>query len=78
MFTVMFLGMLRGFKHIKHIYRNTDIGGNATGSLGKHTDTLLKTYTLLCRSHKTIPKHKHPSLDFPTSHFSFSFFFLFA
>ncbi|CAB1418928.1 unnamed protein product [Pleuronectes platessa] len=27
----MFQGMLRGFKHIKHIYRNTDIG-NAMGS----------------------------------------------
>lgn len=30
MFTVMFQGMLRGFKHIKRIYRNTDIG-NAVG-----------------------------------------------
>lgn len=30
MFAVMFPGMLRGFKHIKRIYRNTDIG-NAVG-----------------------------------------------
>lgn len=34
MFTVMFQGMLRGFKHIKRIYRNTDIG-NAAGR-GRH------------------------------------------
>lgn len=40
MFTVMFQGMLRGFKHIKHIYRNTDIGN----AMGSHTDTLLKTH----------------------------------
>lgn len=31
MFTVMFPGMLRGFKHIKSVYRNTDIGENAVG-----------------------------------------------
>lgn len=30
MFTVMFRGMLRGFKHIKRVYRNTDFG-NAAG-----------------------------------------------
>lgn len=35
MFTVMFQGMLCGFKCIKHIYRNTDIG-NAMGSR-RHT-----------------------------------------
>jgi len=43
MFTVMFQSMLRGFKHIKHIYRNTDIG-NAMGSHTKGTDILLKTH----------------------------------
>lgn len=43
MFTVMFQGMLRGFKHIKHIYKNTDIG-NAMGSHTKGTDTLPKTH----------------------------------
>lgn len=50
MFTVMFQGMLRGFKHIKHIYRNTDIG-NAMGSHTKGTDILLKTHMP-----KTLPR----------------------
>lgn len=43
MFTVMFQGMLRGFKRIKHIYRNTDIG-NAMGSPVKGTDTQPKPH----------------------------------
>lgn len=50
MFTVMFQGMLRGFKHIKHIYRNTDIG-NAVGSRTKGTPENTHTYTLP----KTLP-----------------------
>lgn len=54
MFTVMFQGMLRGFKHIKHIYKNTDIG-NAIGRHTKGTDTLLKTHmptALPCKWHR--------------------------
>lgn len=39
MFTVMFQGMLRGFKHIKHIYRNTDIGN----AMGIHTKGYRRT-----------------------------------
>lgn len=62
MFTVMLQGMLRGFKHIKRIYRNTDIG-NAMGSHTKGTDILLKnthTHTCprLCHMHKHKEKRK--------------------
>lgn len=54
MFTVMFQGMLRGFKHIKHIYRNTDIG-NAMGSPTKryrHTPENTHAHDCAMSTHK--------------------------
>lgn len=61
MFTVMFQGMLRGFKHIKRIYRNTDIG-NAAGR-SRH----IPKNTLACDCNMTPHKQNKTNKEFCVS-----------
>lgn len=69
MFTVMFRGMLRGFKHIKRISRNTDIG-NAVGRsrhIPENTHARDCNVTPRRRNKRTVPPIQTPLLQHQTA-----------